>query len=88
MMTSILKFAALAFVMIFSVSAHAEETRTMTKGTKSYQSAKQQPTMEQPAATQQTDPSKIEPAAGADMDMQQEDASKSFKEEMRLPRKN
>lgn len=63
-----------------------------TKGTKSYQSAKSNTAEEQPAAqdiraenTQK--PQDIAPAAGVSED-RTEPQGKSFKEEIRLPRKN
>jgi hypothetical protein len=86
-MTSITKaalFAALSLTLAFPASA-AERP---TKGTKSYQAAKTDSEQSfETAKEEPVDVSDIEPAAGGDMDMPQSEG-KSFKEEMRLPRKN
>lgn len=85
---TILKFSILTLLsMGIALPAVAN---TMTKGSKSYQSSKSK-TQDGTVAVQQdaADVTKIEPAAGANDDVVQSDEKgKSFKEEMRLPRKN
>jgi len=82
-------------LLLLGVSVFVVATPAMaaspTKGTKSYQAAKsdeaQQPA-DVAAAETPADPSKIEPAAGDTADAgATSDEGKSFKEEIRLPRK-
>ena len=100
-MKSILTLAILAaFVAAPAYAADQDGDRTsITKGSKSYQSGRNwgqdndQPPAANPAATGQNDNvSAIEPAAGgnepAETASQPQDEGKSFREDMRLPRKN
>ncbi len=91
-MTSIIKTAAIAALALLV----ATPAMAVTKGTKSYQSGKSDTQTEQTTAAneQPSDPTKIEPAAGAEASAENNTQAapssegKSFKEEMRLPRKN
>ncbi len=82
---------ALVLLAMLAVPAHAGETnaRTVNKGNKAYQTARMKP-QEKSAAmpSKAEDVSKIAPAAGAEMKDETASARKSFKEQMRLPRKN
>ena len=86
-MTTVTKaalFAALTLTLAFPAIA----AERLTKGTKSYQAAKSKTEQTFEAAKEeQVDVTNIEPAAGGDMDAPKPEG-KSFKEEMRLPRKN
>lgn len=83
-----------AAVLTIAVPAFAAETagapRMPTKGTKSYQTGRAQTTEDKTQTIADTskpeDVQNIAPAAGATED--KADTGKSFKEEMRLPRKN
>ena len=101
-MKSILTLAAVAvFVAVPAFAADQDGSRTtITKGTKSYQSSRswgQDDQQQAPANTasneQNGDVSKIEPAAGGNAPaeaatQQTQDEGQSFREDMRLPRKN
>lgn len=82
--------------LLISVPALAADTQpagsTLTKGTKSYQSARPAPSEPDTSPSNTDDVSQIEPAAGGDQTESTTDESpqgqKSLREEMRLPRKN
>lgn len=86
-MTKVAIFAALTL----TIALPAISAERPTKGTKPYQAAKsdqQDQTYTEAAQQEQpADVTQIEPAAGADMETPKSEG-KSFKEEMRLPRKN
>jgi acetyl-CoA acetyltransferase len=76
----------LALVLAFPLAANAAE---LNKGTKSYQTAKKENTEQtaqssQPATAEEA--AGVAPAAGGDVSAPEKE--KSFKEEIRLPRKN
>jgi hypothetical protein len=97
-MKSILTLAALAvFVTAPAFAADQDGGRTFTKGGKSYQSAHSwnKKTQPQTASNTQQQPlgdlTQVEPAAGGNEPTETSKPQiqgKSFREEMRLPRKN
>ncbi len=92
-MKNTLKHSLLAVAaVIASTPAFAADTtspRIPTKGTKSYQVSRSQPstTEEQQATAETANPQDIAPAAGA-TDDQKADKGFNLRDEMRLPRKN
>ncbi len=82
--------------LLISAPALAADTQpagsSLTKGSKSYQSARPAPSQQDSDPANSDDVSQIEPAAGGDQTESTTDESpqgqKSLREEMRLPRKN
>lgn len=86
-MTTMTK-AALFAALTLTLALPAIAAERPTKGTKSYQAAKTQSDQTfETAKEEPADVTNIEPAAGGDIDAPKTEG-KSFKEEMRLPRKN
>lgn len=77
-------FMGLSLAMLAAAPSFAAE---ITKGTKSYQIGADKSEEQAAAQKQPDDVSKIAPAAG-DQEPVENAAEKSFKDELRLPRKN
>lgn len=98
-MKSILTLATLA-IFITAPALAADQSHRLTKGSKSYQSSqnwnngsKKQTTANTAQPQQAGDVSQIEPAAGGNSPAEvgsgrSQNPGKSFREDMRLPRKN
>jgi flagellar biosynthesis component FlhA len=89
-MKTLHSFFALFALFIFALAPAMAAEQGITKGTKTYQQARSdsqeiKSQQEEQAVSTTQDVSTIEPAAG---EQEQTQTDKTFKEEIRLPRKN